>query len=260
MLSLLRNSILAVAVVVSCTGVAAASDVFNFAGQPGTSGNSAFGDTLTSTVAGLTVTESAWYVANTSSTTKFRTAALDLYNGYGLTVCSQPEGQGCGSPYHQVDNSNGVEFVLFQFSSPVNLSSVSLYVYAAIGNNGSDADMTYYTATTGLTTNTTLGSLGAGTNVNQNCAGNNGTACTGQILTDALTGTNVSYLLVGASVPNTDGVTDAFKINSLTVTTPEPATLGTIALAMVLMGLAAWRRRTALNLQVAAVRTAACAR
>ena len=240
----LAHSILGAALMLSGTGVASADTLFDFHDQANTGGNDPFGNVLTTTVGGLTITETAWYLANTNAGTDFQTAALNVFNGFGLTVCSPAEGQGCTSPVHQIDNSNGVEFVLFQFSAPETLSSIQLNDYEAIGNCGSDVDMTYYIPSATLTTNTTLGSLGSGTSVNKDCTANNGTICTGTVVTDPLSGNNVSYLLIGASVANIDAITDAFKIYSLTVNAPEPNSFGMLFLPLAGLGFAAaWRKR-----------------
>jgi hypothetical protein len=244
---LIAHTILGAALSLSATGAASASIIFDFHDQASTSGDEAFGNTLTSTVGGLTITETAWWVPDTSAATTFQTAALSIYNGYGLTVCSPPEGPGCGSPDHQIDNSNGVEFVSFQFSTPVSLSNVQLYVYAPFDSSkGSDADVTYFTPAAPLTTSTNFGSLGTETDVNQDCTADDGSVCTYTVITDPLTGSNVSNLLVGASVPNTDGITDAFKIYSLAIDAPEPGSFSMLFLLLPGFGVAAWRRRRSL--------------
>jgi hypothetical protein len=240
-----KRSTMGFVLMLAATGAVNATTLFNFAGQSSTSGSGAMGDSLTMTVNGVTVTETAWYAANTTSTTKFQTAALDSINSSGLTVCSPTQRQGCAAASRQIDNSNGVEFVQVQFSIPVTLNSAQLYVYPSVSANAGDADMSFYTASTTLTTNTSIGSLGSATTINQNCTGSGGTACAGTTTTDSLSGTNVSYLLIAAAVTNTDGVTDDFSLASLTVTAsvPEPASFEMFSLSAVLLGLAMWRTR-----------------
>jgi hypothetical protein len=252
----IASSMFQISLILGAVGTASASNIYNFAAATGSDGNS-YGNSFSLTVGGITVTATGWVLANTNSNTKFATAAVDIYHGtnLGLGVCSSDDsgGAGCGSPNHQIDNANtsglpgGDEFILFSFSQAVDLGSLQITNYSSI--NGSTAvGLTYYTAQTSLTTNTTLGSLGTGTTVN----GNSGS---GNPVTDVLIGSSVKFLLVGASVPDSGTRVDSFKLNSLTVSpsaTPEPATFAMIAMSLSGMGLAAWRKRksqsTAANL------------
>jgi hypothetical protein len=228
----------------------ASTTTFNFAtGQADSESNSA-GDTLSLTVGGVTVTETAWYVGSGySGSSKFQKAALNNYNAnpddptLGLGVCSANDPD-CGSPHHQVDNAVGDEFILFQFSSAFSLSGSSIQVanYAPDGGSSTTADLTYYSAATAITSNsTTLSAEGTGTTV-----ANQGEPSHYQF-TDALSGGNVSYLLIAAAVNQTN---DAFKVNELIMNssnqvsgTPEPATFGLIGLALTGLGIASRKRR-----------------
>ncbi len=226
-----------------CQSTAAnTSYTFNFGGAADNEGNS-FGDALTMTVSGLTVTETAWYVASNASGAVFSKAAVDNYNPYGLGVCDTAET--CSSPSHQIDNLTGIDFVELIFSAPVNLTSSVLFNYAPIGGSVTDVDMTYYTASTGLTTATTLGSLGSGTQDNQACPGTNGSTCNMTSITDTLAGTNVTTLLIAASVPNADSTPDAFKLSAVTVSsaTPEPSSFVMLAAGSLALLVVALRKR-----------------
>jgi len=215
-------------------GAASASTSFDFSTQTGNSG-SGMGDSLSFASGGITITETAWWLSTSSPTsgTTFEKAEVDAYNGYGLGVCDPTEGSNCGSPSHQVTNDQGVDFILLTFSSPVSLQSLtnnlSLLHYANVNgsSNTSNADIEYWTPSGALTTSTTLGSLGTGTDVNNGCT----TApCT---VTDTVTGgTSVSELLIAAQ-PGADSNDVAFKLAALTVnssassnqsSTPEPST------------------------------------
>jgi hypothetical protein len=243
-----RPKALALAVALVAAGSANASILLDFANNQANSVSNSYGDSLSLTAGGLTVTETGWSVANTNGTTHFAPAAVDNYNGpvWGLAVCSSndPGGAACLSPYHQIDNANtsglpgGDEFVMFQFSKPVNLGGIEVANYASM--DGSTAvDLTYYTAAAALTTNTALASLGAGTTMNANSG-------SGRQMTLNMSGSNVTYLIVGASVPDAGTLVDSFKLNALSVTTtPEPATFGATAFCLAVLGIARLRRERA---------------
>jgi len=247
----MRNSFWAVlvgCVTLAAVSASASTTTFNFTTAATSSGNP-YGDSLSMTVGGITVTETAWYVANNSGTTQFQAAAVDNYNGatLGLGVCSpgDPSGAACSSPYHQVDNAVGDEFILFTFSGgTVSLgagASVTVANYSAI-NSSTAVDLTYYSAATAITTSTTLSAEGTGTTVNNN-------AGSGVAVTDALAGGNVQYLLIGAAISPTR--TDSFKLNSLTVNnvnnttaTPEPTTFALFGLALTGLGIYGRKRKS----------------
>jgi hypothetical protein len=243
------------ALVAALTSSASASQIFNFAADSGSSGNS-YGNSLTfaESVGPVTVTATAFSLpAGYNGNSTFAAAAVDNYNGtnLGLGVCSanDPSGTGCSSPSHQVNNGNGTEFIVLQFSQAVNLNgaTISIANYAPIGST-SDVDLTYYTASTALAAGAKLSTLGTGTDINQNCGGAGSTSCQGLQFNDVLgsnTGTS-SYLIIAASVSNSDGFTDAFKVNGLSIpnsATPEPGTLGTISLALLGFAIGAARKR-----------------
>ena len=96
----------------------ATSLTIDFATSGGVQSGSGYSNERTYTSNGVTVTVTAWGVTG-SGDTKFQNANVGQYSGYGLGVCDRNEGLNCDIPVHQVDNSNGYDFVLFQFSSPV---------------------------------------------------------------------------------------------------------------------------------------------
>ncbi len=242
------RKVLLAAVALTMAGSANASLLFDFANSQPDSTSKPYGDSLSLTAVGITVTETGWSVANTNGSTHFAQAAVDNYNGpvWGLSVCSSndPAGMYCLSPYHQIDNVNtsglpgGDEFVMLQFSKPVDLSGIEVANYSSM--DGSTAvDLTYYTASTPLTTNTTLASLGGGTTINANSG-------SGRQVSLNMSGSNVTYLIVGASVPDAGTKVDSFKLNALLVTTtPEPATFGVTAFCLAALGIASLRRERA---------------
>jgi len=245
--------------VIAVVPAAASTATFSFTAADNT-GNSN-GDALnfspfSGAIAGLTNVQvtafSTAAITGDTGSTVVSKAAVDEYSGDGLGVCGTNEGTGCSNPLHQVDNTdNGYEFVLFKFSTPVDLSSVTLLDY-----QGVDMDMSYWTSTVAPTF-TTLGVLtntadftGGQTNdlCNTNCS-------SGDTITDSLTTnggtstTGVSYLLIGAY--NASGDNDTFKIQQLIVSgtqttqssTPEPATFGMLGLALASLGLIARKRK-----------------
>jgi hypothetical protein len=194
---------------------------------------------------GLTnVAVSAYSTTAISTTTNISAAAVDEYSGGGLGVCGTLEGTGCSNPLHQVDNTDGgYEFVLFKFSTPVNLSSVALLDY-----QGTDMDLSYWSGNTAPPNNLTnvtdsqfLSNFGAQSN--DNCTSH---CASGDTITDNLAGNNVTYLLIAAAYNSGDN-NDTFKIQNLTVTsltaTPEPATFGLIGISLAGIGLIARKRK-----------------
>ena len=218
------------------------------------SAETSLGGALSFTQGGLTVTATAYNTG--ASGTALSSGYAEAYNGYGLGICSSAEGTGCSSPQHQIDNSGRYEFMLFRFTTPVNLSSVQLRNFGTDAGSV-DMDISYWfsvnTASTitlsdiatpgngfGTQSNVSYGGAGSVTS-NVTVAGNS----TPQAV-DTLVGSNVTYLLIGAAyAAGNDSTADFFKISGLTVTTaaPEPATFGLFAFALAGFGVAQWRKR-----------------
>lgn len=217
--------------------VSAATTTFDFSTAAGA--ESTLSGALSFTQSSLTVTVRE---LNTTGGTGLTGGYAENYNGFGLGACTTSEGSNCGSPQHQVDNVGNYEFLLFRFSSPVNLSSVSLRNFGS--TTTVDMDMSYWfsTSTAASMTLSDITSLGNGfgsqNNVTYGGAGSTtstvnvaGYGSSAQSV-DTLSGSNVTWLLVGAAYAG-DATGDYFKINSLTVATatPEPGTLVLFALA-----------------------------
>ena len=217
---------------------------------------------------------------NAPTATVYSGAGTGICEGSGQNGnshdCSAPPNHQVDNGPNTADNgdptcSSGTpcdfEFVLIKFGAAVNLSQLQL---GNFGTEGSTADpfiTTYWTSTStaslgviegdleGKTVGTVAGtdsfsaetpgtcttgvaSLGATTNgagstYNDNCAVNgNGVV--------NLTGSSVTYLLIGASVANGQSNQDYFKIQDLSANlptaTPEPATFGLIGLSLAGLG------------------------
>jgi hypothetical protein len=211
-------------------------------------------------------------------------------NGLGICeTTTVPGGQDCNSPNHQINNGADVntaggggngpttnpdyfEFMLFQFTNAsthldaaVTLASMGLGNYGSTGTTN-PFNATYWTtsSTASLTTivnaleATTVGGLagtdGFSTLQTTTCVTGTGSNCginSGAQALDALTGSNVTYLLVGAST--TDVGNDFFKLQALNISgynanfsssTPEPATFGLIGLALAGLGIYGRKRKS----------------
>jgi hypothetical protein len=288
------TALLALTAAVISSGSAWATATFDFtqctiAGQKENSAcdSSSYSNNASSafsqTINGITVTATALGTSGTSSSSdKNLNASVSVgqYAGNGLGVCGTGD-TSCSDPQHQIDNNRSYQFILFKFSTAVDLSQITLANFGGINSSGNftstsgsgDMDFSYWTGvSTASTTISNLTSPGSGwsAQTNVSCAGTKegngcGTTVDGQVVTtDTLSGTGVTYLLIGAAYDgtsgcswgaacgNTDGAADFFKIQSLSVTngsqssgqtvTPEPATFGLFGLALAGFGLVARRR------------------
>jgi len=230
----------------------------------GTSSYSNTSNSFSQTVSGITVTATAYATAAGASgsagtaLSSGNSATVGQYTGNGLGVCSSGESgspdynnynssnpTGCNSPYHQVNDGGDYEFILFTFSTPVSLGSITLANFG--GGSLSSMDLSYWDNPSSLltipaaATNVLCGQNGAATC--PTVEGNGGGIGVGS-LTDSLSGPNVTTLLVGAY---TGGTSSFFKIQGLTVgpvtATPEPATFGMIGFALASLSLVARKRK-----------------
>lgn len=199
-------------------------------------------------------------------------ATVGQYTGNGIGICSigdtnysTSDPDGCSSPSHQVDDQNSYEFVLLTFSTPVDLSTISLANYG--GGPLSALGFSYWVDPSSLlsippdATTVLCGTDGApacpssegnGDNIGSS-NGVNGSWITGFGANGQSSLNDVTTLLVGADVNETN---DYFKIQGLGdvqayqgthqgTTTPEPATFGMLGLALVGFGL--YRRKSKRN-------------
>lgn len=186
---------------------------------------------------------SGW--ATTGAWNTLQSAQANRYDT-GVGVCNRLEGQDCGVLSHQVDNSFGVDFLLFSFAQAVELVSVTINPYLI-----SDRDVTFFIAEVtdpGSLSGKTLGNLAA---LWSATVGHEDYPLGVGPLEISLGNVTGRHLLFGAQYG--DGLfdlTDAFKVAALTVNVDgppthvaEPASLGLVGTALAVTGLALRRRR-----------------
>lgn len=196
-----------------------------------TSSGTTFGNVRTFTVNGVTITVTAWSLTGNSGTT-FQTGNLGRWPT-GLGDCNQIEGTDCASPEHQVDNNGNYDFVLFQFSAPVSSISVVISPYGTY-----DRDVTYYTGNASSSLDLTGDSLSSLSGLGFGSAINDDSTVSSNPRTVTVTSGDITSLLFGARVGG-DSYSDYFKITSMCLqpsAVPEPATFGTLGLALILLG------------------------
>jgi hypothetical protein len=235
-------------------------------GSCGSAGYSNTSNSFSETVTGIGTVTATAYTTGTGASNRAGTAitsgtnaVVGQYTGYGLGVCSIGDtdystshpANGCDVPTHQVDDSGSYEFILFTFSTAVDISNITLANFG--GGPLNAVGLSYWVDPSSLTTipagaTTVLcGTSGAPTCPTSE-GGTNGIG-TGSWTTN-LNGTSgltdVTTLLVAADLNETD---DYFKVQGLSVTdfhaaaTPEPATFGMLGLALAGIGIYARKRQ-----------------
>ena len=200
-----------------------------------TSSGSGYGNVYTFTANSVTATVTAWGLTGSSGTT-FQTAEV-ARTLYGLGSCNQGEGVGCTGASQRVDNVSQLEFLLFQFSAPVNLKQIVIDP----GGTAFDRDVSYWIGNLSGSLNgiglSGLAGLGLGTRLDlPNTSGSS-------TITLSLTGNNVTSLLFGtqAALTTTTAENDRFYVRSLIddvpAAVPEPGTLVLLAAGLLAMGL-----------------------
>jgi hypothetical protein len=174
-------------------------------------------------------------------------------------------------------NSCDFEFILFQFGAAVDLSQIQLGNFGSNGTATNPFGATYWTSSSALslssietdlegkTTSGVAGTDNFSTQTQTSCAtgqaalgaggdGAGGSYNDGCALNtngvDNLSGTGVTYLLIGASLASGQSGQDFFKVQDISFTassqqgaTPEPATFGLIGLSLAGLGILRKRRK-----------------
>ncbi len=178
----------------------------------GTVGPEEFGNSLVQVLDGVTLTTTAW--STTGSGNTFRTAELEIYSGYGMGVCNRNEGVNCSdtNSAHALDNNGADDLILFSFSGPVQLDSLSLMQF------GGDSDLSVWAGTGSINPNgLTPAALGTATLIGGNYSNGTRSIDLGSVL-----GGNYTWLAVAARIGSDN---DYAKLRSLTVdpvTAPIP--------------------------------------
>jgi len=179
---------------------------------------------------GVIVTPTAF--SNTGAGGVLAAASWTRYS-VGIGVCDTQEST-CGSPEHQVDNNQQLDFVLFSFSAPVN--SVS---FTVTPSGSYDTDVTFYTRVLSTAFNLVGSSVGNITSLGFTQGGND-TANIGVAHTFTIAGSGLTSVIIAAKVSGNDSYLDYFKITSMDASTsgvPEPSTMAMLGGALCSLGL-----------------------
>jgi hypothetical protein len=215
-----------------CPSLFAVSYTWDFTGSAGsnctgspTSCSTSAGNSITFSASpggGPTIKATAWYLNGTTSSATFQKATVGQYSS-GLGVCYP--GENCTNPDHQVDNNAFDEYILFEFSAPVDPSTVHI-----TSTSSGDLDASYWLGgtagqamnLTGLTTSA-LSGLGFGA-INNDLGTASGSRDVN--LTSGVPSGTVNAILFGPKNGDND---DYFKIGSMGGSTasavPEPSSV-----------------------------------
>jgi hypothetical protein len=212
-------------------------------------GEGTLGNTRVFSSGGVTVTASAWGYTYGSTDYALETAALGRWST-GLGSCNRTE-LPCGSPGHQVDNVGADDWVLFVFSTAVDITSVRIDPYGTY-----DRDVSYRVGNVSTPLNLTGVSYAGLTGVGFSNVYYSSATESSSYRDVPITGTPqyANALLVGGYYGGSDQ-DDYFKITSLSVTTRPTTTVPESSTILLLMlgglGVLATRRRSLLSLQTA---------
>ncbi|MGK6325369.1 PEPxxWA-CTERM sorting domain-containing protein [Sphingomonas sp. DT-51] len=184
------------------------------------------------------VRATAWSAINST----INDAYLGSYTT-GLGVTNGLENGSNGT--HTIDTQNGQDFILFQFSTAVDLSQIKTTSYSVNGNStGSDASVRW--GNTNVAWNQNLGLDGKPVSALTNILGNQQVLAGGSgTLTRSVNGTASNLWLVAATSVGGAPI-DGFKLGAVTVSSavPEPATWMMMIGGFAMVGAAVRRRKS----------------
>jgi len=210
-----------------CPSLSAASYTWDFTGSGGTNCPITFGryscanpgNSMTFTSYGVTVTVSAWYATGSGT---LRSATLGQYSS-GLGVCAA--GDTCLASGQQLDNTNNTdEFLLFQFSAPIDPTNITLKSTTNGGLNvsywlGSTANQSINL--TNMDMATSLSNLGFGLQKTDS----GGTGSIGTVNFGGPPTTSVNAILFGARYGYSGDYFDIRSMSGTGMSVPEPASI-----------------------------------
>jgi hypothetical protein len=197
----------------------------------GTLSGSGYGNNITHTEDGITITVTGWSVADNGSG-NFTTTALRRWST-GLGMCNSgqnPATGNCGTGPHATDNIVRDEVFLLTFSSPVLVTEALITAWA------SDYDASFWGGTGSLNM-AAIGLAGLGTEFTSEFPGGATAGTSFRPVDLTILGTPVDWLVFGVE-PGEDN--DKFKFKSFSFNvpdedTPEPGTLALLAIGAALL-------------------------
>ena len=206
-----------------CPSVFAVSYTWDFTGTAdnsnctGTNCSTSAGNSIFFGPGSLAIKATAWYINGTTGNSTFQQATLGQYTT-GLGVCYP--GESCTNPNDQTDNNGFSEYVLLEFGTPVDPTTMHI-----TSSNGGDLDVSYWLGgskgqnmnLTGLTIGN-LASLGFGS------VNNSQGSAIGSRDVDLTAGLPSGYVNAILFGPKSNDNDDYFKIGSMTgMPAPEPS-------------------------------------
>lgn len=192
------------------------------------------GNGMTFTSNGVTVTVTAWYVYNST----FKSATLGDYST-GLGDCSFGEfcsgSTGSANNSKQIDNMGNDDFLLFQFSAPVDPTSIQIKspTDSGLGVSYWLGSTKQSVSLTNMNTTTSLSTLGFGSQTNSNA----GSGSTRTIDFGGST-TSVNAILFGAMYGASGDNFEVYSMSGSGWSVPEPSSIAllfTVAVAALVL-------------------------
>jgi hypothetical protein len=163
----------------------------------------------------VTLWVTAWGYTYGSQNNALEKAAVGRWST-GLGVCNVTETP-CSSPTHQVDNVGADDWMLFVFSTPVDITSVRIDPYGSY-----DRDVSYYGGTvSSIPLNLTGKNYSQLASLGFSPVQNDSSTASDNYRDVSISGGYVNALLLGGYLGGSDQ-DDYFKVRSLSAATPPP--------------------------------------